>query len=109
MPKVFSNELKVAVLLSNNKFDEDDLFQIRSIIKNQFDWDEFIRLIGKHRITSHISQNLQQIKNEIPEDVINTIKQNRITKTRTTLLYSQQVIRLNSIFTNNNIPCVFRN
>ncbi len=98
----FSNELKLLISLSQHEIDVNSITGILS----EINWDLFIQLVLKHRLVSHILKHINKIKNQIPDEIINSLKEIKLNQSKTSLEYTSILIKINDLFQRKNIKYI---
>ena len=101
----FSNELKLLIFLS-----QDELNQPHYTGNlDEIDWDEFIYLVLKHRLTSHVLKHAKFLADNIPISTYEKLIETRLEHSKKSLNYAIHAIRIYQKFKENNIShCFFK-
>jgi len=100
----FSKELKLIIFLS-----QESINNKHSSSLDDIDWEEFIRLVRKHRMISHVLKHLSYLADNFPIPVYEKLIEIRLHQSKRALNYVIHGIRVFRKFEENNIShCFFK-
>ncbi len=101
----FPDELKLIIFLSKDKIDGNN--QLTNL--DNINWKEFLRLVRKHRLSSHVLRHSEYLAEHLPISVYEKLMKTRIEKSRESLSYAIHAIRIFEKFQEQNIShCFFK-
>ena len=106
-PPEFSTEFNILTKLIRPTMDDNTFQSLADLMKNPVDWQEFLRLVDRHRVVPLVSRGLNRCQGfKFPEQVHEMIQTKTDLNRKRALQQTAELIRLSRLFEENGICAI---